>query len=119
VNEPNLFVFKVSFNGCNAFDPPNDVFSLKGCTVVVEVEPEGMARFMGIHHSADVDRCLAEEIAEQTALQTIQKDLPEGFVPGCDIVQLRRLPDEVQHRRPTLHAGRAYAWLVEMPQMKK
>jgi hypothetical protein len=112
VDEPDFFVFRVGFNHGTGFDPQHGALSLKGRSVIVEVEPEGMAQFMGAHHSSEVDRYLAEETAQQAALQTIQKDLPEGFVPGCDIVQLNCLPDELERRPPTLHAGRAYAWLV-------
>jgi hypothetical protein len=112
VNKPTPFAFRVIFNDSDGFDPQRGAFSLEGRAVIVEVEPEGMASFMGIHHSTEVDRYLAEETAQQAALQTIQKDFPEGFTPSCDIVQLHRLPDELQRRLPTLHAGRAFAWLV-------
>jgi hypothetical protein len=112
VNETGLFVFKVIFDDSVGCHLQRDAFPLKGRSVIVEVEPEGMARFMGIHHSSEVDRCLAEETAQRAAFQTIQKDLPEGFVPSCNIVQLHHLPDELRQRLPTLHAGRAFAWLV-------
>jgi len=112
VNKPNSFAFKVVFNHPDGFHSHRGAFSLKGRSVIVEVEPEGMASFMGFQHSNDVDRYLAEDTAQQAALQTIQKDFPEGFAPSCDIVQLHRLPDELRRRLPTLHAGRAFAWLV-------
>lgn len=112
VNKPNLFVFKVTFNDSDGFDPQHGAFSLEGRSAVVAVEPEGMARLMGIRHSSEVDRYLAEEVAQQTALQTIRKDFAEGFMPRYDLVQLQRLPDELQRRLPTLHAGRACAWLL-------
>jgi hypothetical protein len=112
VNRPNLFVFEVIFNDSIEFDPWRSAFPLDGRSVVVAVEPEGTAGFMGIHHSREVDRGLAEETAQQVALQTIQKDFPEGFAPGFGIVQLHRLPDELQRRLPTLYAGQACAWLV-------
>ena len=112
MNKPNLFVFEVVFNRSSGFDPQPGALSLEGRSVVVEVEPEGMARFAGICHSNEVDRWIAEEAAQEAALRTIQKDLPEGFVPACEVVQLHRFPDELQRRPPTLHAGRAFAWLV-------
>jgi hypothetical protein len=112
LNKPNLFVFEVIFKHFNGIDPQPGALPLEGRSVIVEVEPEGMARFMGIHHSSEVDRCFAEETAQQAALQTVQKDLPEGIVPSCEIVQLHRLPDELRRRPPTLHAGRAFAWLL-------
>lgn len=112
MNQPNPFAFKIIFNDPDRFDPHRGAFPLEGRSVIVEVESEGMASFMGIHHSDDVDRYLAEDTAQQAALQTIQKDFPEGFAPSCDIVHLHRLPDELRRRLPTLHAGRAFAWLV-------
>jgi hypothetical protein len=112
LNNPDPFVFEVVFNHADGFDPHPGASPLGARSVVVEVEPEGMARFMGIHHSGEVDRYLAEETAMEAALQTIRKDLPEGFVPACDVVALDYLPDELRQRRPTLHACRAFAWLV-------
>jgi hypothetical protein len=112
VNEPNLFVFEVIFNASDGFDPRRGALPLKGRSVIVAVEPDGTAGFMGIHHSSEVDQYLAEDTAQLTALQTIQKDFPEGFAPGYDIVQLHSFPDELRRRLPTLHAGRACAWLV-------
>jgi len=112
LNKPDLFVFKVIFDLPDWFDPEPGALPLEDRSVIVEVEPEGMARFIGVHHSDEVDWCLAEETAQQAALQTVQKDLPAGFVPACDVVQLHRLPDEIRRRRPTLHAGRAFTWLV-------
>ena len=102
MNEPNLFVFEIIFDESHGFDSVHGAVSLKGRSVIVAIGPERMARFMGVHHSSEVDRSLAEETAQQLAFQTIQEDLPDGFVPrsASSVFAARTQPE--QNRQPVI-----------------
>ena len=87
--------------------------SLDGHSVLVEVEPEGgVAATVAGSVGGIAARHFAEETARRAALETIQKDLPEGVEPLCLVVPVDRFPGQLRQRPPTLHTYGARAWLI-------
>jgi hypothetical protein len=111
VSKPDPLVFEVVFS-----DPVNREAGdtcLEGRSVVVEVESAGLREALAITADpVDAARREAEALACRAALQTVQKDLPEGVEPACSSSQLDHLPDELQGTAPTLRTDPASAWLV-------
>jgi hypothetical protein len=111
VAKPDPLVFEVVVS-----DPVNREAGdtcLEGRSVVVEVEAVDLLQTLAITADpADAARREAEALACRAALQTVQKDLPEGVEPACSPSQMDHLPDELQGTVPTLRADSASAWLV-------
>jgi hypothetical protein len=105
-------VFRVFFDWPPEFDAETHDLPLDGHSVLVEVEPEGAVATTTPGGSGETARYFAEETARRAAVETIQKDLPEGVQPVCLVVPVDRLPDELRRRAPTLHTCGARAWLV-------
>ena len=106
------FTFKISFESPPGFDAETHDLPLDGHSVLVEVEPEGFVATPVPGDSGEAAWSIAEETARRAALETIQKDLPEGVEPVCLVVPIDRLPAEFRRRAPTLHTSGARAWLV-------
>lgn len=94
------------------FDAEKHDLPLGGHSVLVEVDPEEFVAITAPDGSGEAARHFAEETARRAALETIQKDLPEGVKPACLVVPVDRLPGELRRRAPTLHTCGARAWLV-------
>ncbi|HEY0789624.1 MAG TPA: hypothetical protein VGD78_01050 [Chthoniobacterales bacterium] len=106
------FHFKVTVNphfagGAQAECGPNG-----GCSVVVEVEPEETIGAFRFGFPTRTAWHIAEEVAQQAALQAVQKDFPHGFEPVCLSTPLARLPDELRDRHPIARTCQARSWLV-------
>ena len=112
LTKPHPFVFKVSFNWPPGFDAETHDLPVDGHSVLVEVEPEDVVAITIPGSSGEAARHFAEETARRAALETIQKDLPEGVEPVCLVVPVNRLPGELRRRAPTLHTCGVRAWLV-------
>jgi hypothetical protein len=113
LTKPHRFVFKVSFELPPGLDAGTHDLPLNGHSVLAEVEPEEfVATTVPGGSSGEAARYFAEETARRAALETIQKDLPEGVEPVCLVLPVDRLPGELRRRAPTLHTCGARAWLV-------
>lgn len=111
--KPHPFVFKVSFDWPPGFDAETHGLPVDGHSVVVEVEPEEVVATAIAGSSRErAARDFAEETARRAALETIQKDLPEGIEPVFLVAPVHRLPGQLRRRTPTLHTSGARAWLV-------
>ncbi|MBV9998232.1 MAG: hypothetical protein JO015_03870 [Verrucomicrobia bacterium] len=104
-------MFKVSFDWPPGFDAKRHDLPVDGHSVIVEVEPEEVGATIPGSSQETALYC-AEETARRAALETIQKDLPEGVEPVCLVALVDRLPGELRRRTPTLHTSGARAWLV-------
>ena len=105
-------MFKVSFDWPPGSDAETRGVPIDGQSVLVEVEPEEAIATAIPGEAGAPSRHFAEETARRAALETIQKDLPEGVEPVCRVAPVTRLPGALRRRAPTLHTSGARAWLV-------
>jgi len=80
-------------------------------SIIVEVEPHTIVQ-KAFPHPAEDDRQFAKELAPQFAMQVVQKDLPHGFEPAYTVMEIERLPGELQLCRPKFQGNRFRAWLI-------
>ncbi|HEY0790198.1 MAG TPA: hypothetical protein VGD78_03955 [Chthoniobacterales bacterium] len=111
LSKAESFVFEVRFEA--AANQGAEAFSVGGRSVVVAVEATGLVDASAITADpADAARREAEALACRAALQTVQKELPDGVEPACLPSRMDHLPDGLQGKDPTLRTSPASTWLL-------
>jgi hypothetical protein len=106
MDSSSTFIFEVVFSE----ETPGSLGS--GRSVIVEVEPDGLAKAATHLPSGKAALRCAKELAPEVAMQVIQKDFPHGFEPAYSVVQIDQLPHHLNHHAPKLQGNRFRAWMI-------
>ena len=109
----STFLFEVVFKDIPAPGETTGPQTTKR-SIIVEVEPDSVAQPASDFplEKGEGARQYAKELAPQFAMQVVQKDLPHGFEPSYSVMEMDRLPSDLQLLPPKIQGNWFRAWLL-------